>query len=243
MSLHNKMGGHYSQAYDSQLNDIVISMLEMAALVQQQLADALRAFVSGDKPLAQQVIDTDRHVNWYEVSIDEHCILLLARRQPAASDLRLVIVVLKVINDVERIGDLAESIAKQLLQENQQRPQAVQLADINNMGQRTVHMLREAIKSLENINAAEALAVLRMDRSVDEDYSRITRNSLNAMQDMPQAINTSLEILWVARALERIGDHVRNICQHSIFLSKGQNVSHSSDAEMQQLIDKGGKPA
>ena len=238
MSLHRKMTGHYSQAYDAQLNDIAVNMLEMGALVLQQLSNAVHAFVSGDKVLAQQVIDTDRHVNRYEISIDEHCILLLAQRQPAASDLRLVIVVLKVINDVERIGDLAESIAKQLLQEKQQRPHATQLDDISNMGQRTIAMLSDALQSLEHMNASEALAVLKQDHSIDEDYARISQHSLSVMQEMPQAATVSLEIVWVARALERIGDHARNICQHSIFLSKGHNVSHSSDAEMQQLIDQ-----
>lgn len=235
--LHSKIAGHYSQAYDAQLHAIVVRALEMCNLVQRQLDDALTAFVEGNRELAQQVVNTDRRVNTYEIDIDEHCIDILVRRQPAASDLRLVLTILKMINDVERIGDLAESIARHLLKESPDRPNAAQLNDIDEMGKRTRMMLRQALESFEKMDAADALDVLRQDKAIDSDYARILRHSLTYMLEDSEQIERSLEITWVARALERIGDHARNICQYSIFLSKGHNVSHSSDDEMQNIVD------
>lgn len=235
----NKITGHYSQAYDAELQGAIDRIREMSMLVEQQLDDALTSFINGDRELAAQVIETDRAVNSYEVDIDEHCIDILARRQPAASDLRLVLGVLKGINDIERIGDLVEHIARNLLQESEsERPSSEQLKDIAEMGRRVQVMLKQAFESFKNSDAVGALAVLRQDKAIDTDYGRIMRHNLTYMLEDPRQISRSLEIMWVARALERIGDHARNICQYSIFLSKGRNATHLSDDEMQQLVDK-----
>lgn len=234
--LQSKIAGHYSQAYDSQLHAVVMRVLEMCSLVKEQLDDALTAFVSGDVALAQRVVDMDRRVNTYEVDIDEHCIEILARRQPAASDLRLVLSILKMINDVERVGDLAENIARHAFPEGTERPNDAQLHDIREMGVRVKTMLHQALESFEKMDAADALNVLQQDKAIDSDYSRILRHNLTYMLEDPRQIGRSLEVIWVARSLERVGDHARNICQYSIFLSKGHNVSHSSDAEMQSIV-------
>ncbi len=235
----SKITGHYSQSYDAELQGAVDRILDMGALVLQQLDHALAAFVKGDTQLAIQVVETDRAVNSYEVDIDEQCIDILVRRQPAAFDLRLVLGVLKGINDIERIGDLVEHIARNLLQESDsERPNAEQLKDIADMGGRVEVMLQQALESFKNGDAAEALSVLRQDKAIDSDYRRIVRHNLTYMLEDPRQISRCLEIMWVARALERIGDHVRNICQYTIFLRKGRNATHLSDAEMQQLIDE-----
>lgn len=236
--LQTKIAGHYSHAYDTQLHGIVIRVLEMCNLVKKQLDDALSSFVAGDHELAQRVVDTDRRVNTYEVDIDEHCIDILVRRQPAASDLRLVLTILKIINDIERIGDLAESIARHVLQESGERPNSAQITDIEEMGTRTRIMLRQALESFEKMDAADALDVLQQDKAIDNDYARILRHSLTYMLEDTRQIGRSMEIIWVARALERVGDHARNICQYSIFLSKGYNVTHSSDDEMKNIISR-----
>lgn len=236
--LHSKIVGHYSQAYDAQLNALVVQLLEMGALVEVQLSDAIHAFLEGDKELAEKVVATDLKVNQFEVDIDEHCIDILALRQPAASDLRLVIAVLKVINDIERIGDLSESIAKQLLHEKDGRPNEDQLTDISLIGERAKKILKQGLECFQKMDAQDALSVLRQDKSIDKDYARIVRLNLTYMLEDPTKVSHALEIIWIARSLERIGDHVRNICQYAIFLSKGENVSHSSDEEMQNLIEK-----
>jgi phosphate transport system protein len=235
----NKIGGHYSQAYDEELQQAVARLLQMAALAQQQIADALTAFTTADRDLAQQVKDFDRQVNSFEVDIDEHCVDILARRQPAASDLRLVLAVLKSINDVERIGDLAKRIAKALLKEPPgKRPTPTQLTELAQMGQKVLLMLQQALAAFEQVDAKAALAVLRTDKAIDEDYARIVQHSLSSMLHDAGQISVNLQISQVAKALERVGDHSRNICEHTIFLSKGRNVSHLSDAELQQIVDK-----
>lgn len=235
----SKIGGHYSQAYDEELQQAVVRLLQMAQLAQQQLTDALTAFTTADVALAQQVKDFDRRVNNFEVDIDEHCLDILARRQPAASDLRLVLAVLKSINDIERIGDLAKRIAKALLKDDgSTRPTEAQLAQLNAMGAKVQQMLARAITAFEQMDADAALAVLREDKAIDDDYANIMQHSLSSMMDDASQIGVSLQISQVAKALERVGDHARNICQHTIFLCKGRNVAHLTDDELQQVVQK-----
>ncbi|MDX1392627.1 MAG: phosphate signaling complex protein PhoU, partial [Rheinheimera sp.] len=223
----SKIGGHYSQAYDDELQQIVARLMQMANFAQQQLADALTAFTTADSELAQQVKAFDRKVNDFEVDIDELCLDILARRQPAATDLRLVLAVLKNINDVERIGDLAKRIAKALLKEApDSRPAQSQLDEMAQMGQKVLQMLQRALSAFEQMDAAAALAVLREDKAIDEDYARIMQLSLMNMMQDPRQISINLQISHVAKALERVGDHGRNICEHTIFLCKGRNVTH-----------------
>jgi phosphate transport system protein len=235
----SKIGGHYSQAYDDELQQIVARLMQMANFAQQQLADALTAFTTADSELAQQVKAFDRKVNDFEVDIDELCLDILARRQPAATDLRLVLAVLKNINDVERIGDLAKRIAKALLKEApDSRPAQSQLDEMAQMGQKVLQMLQRALSAFEQMDAAAALAVLREDKAIDEDYARIMQLSLMNMMQDPRQISINLQISHVAKALERVGDHGRNICEHTIFLCKGRNVTHLSDDELQQVVHK-----
>ena len=146
---------------------------------------------------------------------------------------------LKSINDVERIGDLAKRIGKVLLKEEPgNRPQQSQLDELAVMGQKALQMLQRALVAFEKIDADEALDVLREDRAIDDDYARIMQQSLTMMMHDARQISISLQVSHVAKALERVGDHARNICEHTIFLSKGRNVAHLSDAELQQVVDK-----
>lgn len=233
----SKIGGHYSQAYDAELQQAVDRLMQMASLVQQQLTDAMSAFANDDVTLAKQVKDFDRKVNDFEVDIDDHCLDILARRQPAATDLRLVLAVLKSINDVERIGDMAKRIAKALLKNiNQGRPDQTQLHELAIMAQRSQLMLQRALDAFQNMDAEAALNVLHEDKAIDEDYDRIIQYSLNSMMKDAQQISVSLQVSNVAKALERVGDHSRNICQHAIFLTKGRNVAYLSDDELTQVV-------
>ena len=220
----SKIGGHYSQAYDAELQQATDLLMQMADLAQQQLRDALTAFSQADMVLAKQVKDFDRKVNNFEVDIDEHCLDILARRQPAATDLRLVLSVLKSINDVERIGDMAKRIAKALLKGAEHgRPNQVQLDELTAMAVKVQLMLQRALKAFKEI---------------DDDYARIIQHSLNSMMNDAQQIGVSLQVSNVAKALERVGDHSRNICQHAIFLARGRNVAHLTDDELSQLVEK-----
>lgn len=233
----SKIGGHYSQAYDDELKSAVNRLLEMAALAQQQVTDAVQAFTTSNKELAQQVKDGDRLVNNFEIDIDEHCLDILVRRQPAATDFRLVIAVLKSIYDVERIGDLAKRIAKTLLKDTQGiRPEQEQLDELLRMNEKVQQMLQRTFTAFKTMDASLALEVLNEDKAIDDDYSRIIRTSIGSMMDDAGQIGVSLQVAKVARALERVGDHSRNICHHAIFLSKGRNVSHVKDEELQQIV-------
>lgn len=234
----SKLGSHYSQAYDAELHQAVVCLLQMATLAKQQLTDAMTAFTTANLTLAQQVKAFDRKVNTFEVEISEHCLLILARRQPAASDLRLVLSVLKAVNDIERIGDLAKRIAKVLLNEpDGNRPQPAQLEQLALMGTKVLQMLSGALVAFERVDASEALTVLRADSAIDADYACITQQSLQDMRQNAEQITTNLQIMQVAKALERVGDHARNICEHTIFLRTSHNVAHLSDSELQQVVD------
>ncbi|MBZ9611467.1 phosphate signaling complex protein PhoU [Rheinheimera maricola] len=235
----DKIGGHYSQAYDDELQLAVARLLQMAALAQQQLRDAMTAFTAADLALAQQVKQSDRQVNSFEVDIDEHCLDILARRQPAATDLRLVLAILKSVNDVERIGDMAKRIAKALLRElPDSRPSPAQLNTLNQMGQDVLQMFERAIAAFEQMDAKAALSVLRDEKAIDSSYDSILQSSLASMMQDVQQIAVSLQVSQVAKSLERVGDHSRNICEQAIFLSKGSHVAHLSDAELQQIVDR-----
>ncbi|MGI5308178.1 phosphate signaling complex protein PhoU [Rheinheimera sp. WS51] len=235
---YTKIGGHYSQAFDAELQRVVDRLLQMTELTQQQLSDALAAFVNADYDLAEQVVTSDHKVNNFEVDIDELCVDILARRQPAASDLRLVLAILKSINDIERIGDRAKRLAKTLLEQKENtRPNQAQLNDIDMMGHRVLQMLQRASASFERMDATAALAVLREDKAIDQDYDRIVSQSIKTMSDDSSQVGVNMQLFIVARALERIGDHSRNVCQHVIFMCKGHNVAHFSDAELQQIVD------
>lgn len=234
-----KIGGHYSQAYDEELQQAVERFLQMAALAQQQLSDALTAFTNADLALAKQVKQADRQVNDFEVGIDEHCLDILARRQPAATDLRLVLAILKSVNDVERVGDMAKRIAKVLLRAlPESRPSAAELNALNQMGQDVLQMFDRAVAAFEQMDANAALSVLRDEKAIDNIYDEILQNSLAAMMQDVQQIAVSLQVSQIAKSLERVGDHSRNICEQAIFISKGSNVAHLSDTELQQVVDK-----
>lgn len=235
----SKLGGHYSQAYDLELQQAAERLLQMAKLTQQQLSDALSAFASGDVKLAQQVKDFDRQVNSFEVDIDEHCLDILARRQPAASDLRLVLTVLKGVNDIERVGDLAKRIAKSVLKGAEEgRPSQAQLDALMVMAEKVQQMLQRALDAFKEIDAQAALSVLREDKSIDDDYAQIIAHSLDSMKQDTGQIGISLQVSNVAKALERVGDHSRNLCQHTIFLARGRNVAYMSDDEVSEVVGK-----
>lgn len=231
------ISGHYSQAYDAELNRALSQLAQMLQLVDKQLEDAISALMSGDRALAQQVVSTDDMVNTYEVNIEQHCLEILVRRQPTATDLRLVLGIMKSVADVERIGDYAESIAKQVLTDDGPRPKEAQLEDIRQMGFKVRNLLSQAASAFTEMNATKALEALRLDRHVDDDYGRILRHNLTYMLEDTRQITRGLNMIWAARALERIGDHAKNICEFSIFITRGKIVTHLSDSEMQSVVD------
>lgn len=225
---------HISQQFDSELEDIRNKVLAMGGLVEQQINDAVKSLAAGDVALAEMVINGDVKVNAAEVAIDEECSHIIARRQPAASDLRLVVAVIKTITDLERIGDQAERIARMGIRlADVERPKN-DYVEIQNMGSHVAGMVRGALDAFARMDVDSAIDVAKKDLTVDKEYDGIMRQVITFMMEDPRSITRMLDILWTARAIERIGDHARNICEYVVYLVKGKDVRHTSLEKMEE---------
>lgn len=232
----NIIGQHISQQFNSELEDIRNKVLAMGGLVEQQIVDAVNALVEGNVELADRVIDNDVNVNAAEVSIDEECNHIIARRQPAASDLRLVVTVIKTITDLERIGDQAERIARMGKRLAELERPKNQYFEIKSLGDNVSKILHNALDSFARMDAETALDVAQQDLKIDQEYDAVLRQALTFMMEDPRSITRMLDVMWTARALERIGDHSKNICEYIIYLVKGKDVRHTSlDSIKKQL--------
>jgi len=229
-------GHHISQQFDAELEDVRNSVLAMGGLVEQQIIQAITSLAEGDTKLAETVIDNDIKVNSAEVAIDEECTHIIARRQPAASDLRLMIAVIKTITDLERIGDQAERIARmsQRLAECE-RPKN-QYGELKHLGELVAKMVHEALDAFARMDAEAAVIVAKQDLKVDQEYDGVMRQALTFMMEDPRAITRMLDVMWTARAIERIGDHAKNICEYIIYLVMGKDVRHTGIEKMEKEV-------
>jgi phosphate transport system protein len=218
---------HISQQYNIELDDIRKHLSEMGGMAQRQVNDAISALVDADITKAEQVVRADKTVNSMEVSIDEECIRILARRQPAASDLRLVIAVTKAITDLERIGDEASKIARQAIALGSEGGMAPRgYVEVRHIGGLVSRMLQDALDAFARLDVDMANGVVQMDRTVDLEYGTAMRELVTFMMEDPRSITRVLNIMWSLRALERIGDHGRNLAQYVIYLVNGEDVRH-----------------
>jgi len=233
---------HISRKYNAELEDIRTRVLQMGGLVEQQIADGITALVKGDAVLGQTVITNDYKVNKLDVTIDEECNQIIARRQPAASDLRLVMAVIKTITDLERIGDEAEKIARMGVRlAEAERPKDGYI-EVQSLGNHVRQMVHDALNAFARLDIEAALRVAREDRQVDKEYDGLMRQMITFMMEDPRTISRALDVIWTARALERIGDHARNICEYVIYLVKGKDVRHTSLDQIEAEILGKGKP-
>ncbi|MGE0080256.1 MAG: phosphate signaling complex protein PhoU [Thiohalomonadaceae bacterium] len=229
------IGHHISQQFNEELEDIRNRVLAMGGLVEQQLADALTAITDGNTELAENVVTGDYQVNAMEVAIDEECSRVLARRQPAASDLRLVVAVIKTITDLERIGDQAERVARMSLRLAASSADTRQYSSIRLLGERARQQLHDTLDAFARMDTEAAVRVARADLETDRDYDALMRQLITFMMEDPRTITWVLDVMWSARALERIGDHARNICEYLIYLVKGKDVRHVSLEQMEAV--------
>ncbi len=223
-----QLGQHISQRYNQELEDVRNQVLKMGGLVEQQSTQALQALLQHDAYLAESVADRDDQVNAMEVAIDEECTRVIAKRQPAASDLRLVIAVIKVITDLERIGDEAQKIARYAQKMSMRRTVDDLHSELSHLGLLVLETLRNALDAFARLDANKAVDILGRDRAIDKEFNNLSRLLITHMMEDPRKIKSALRVGWCARSLERIGDHAQNICEYVIYLVKGKDIRHKS---------------
>lgn len=234
-----ELSEHTSKQYDTELESIRSRVLIMGELVDNQVRLAIEALTNRDIALLNRVIDDDHRVNGMEVSIDESCNRIIARRQPAASDLRVIIMVIKTITDLERIGDEAKNIAvmgRNLFQKkNLGLPRFDKVDHVANL---SLEMLRKSLDAFGNLDIADVGRVIRQDERVDEEFRSIIRYLITFMMEDPRTISSALDILFMAKAIERIGDHAKNMAEYVVYMVKGRDVRHVTAEEIEEEVQK-----
>lgn len=226
---------HTFKQYDAELEAVRAKVLQMGGLVEQQIVNALDALVNANSGLAESVISNDHRVNGLEVQVDEDCSHIIARRQPAAGDLRMIMMMVKTITDLERIGDEATKIARvaQKIYESD-RMYTPRFAEIKTMVGLVREMLRTSLDAFARLDVTKTVDVARQDEQVDEQFRAAMRQLITFMLEDPRTISMSLEVLFVAKAVERIGDHAKNIAEYVVYMVKGKDVRHISMEEMER---------
>jgi len=226
---------HISGQFNEELEQIRNDVLKMGGLVEQQLTNALNAVNKRDKDLAKQVLESDYLVNKMDVQIDEDCNRIIAKRQPAASDLRLVLAIIKTVTDLERIGDEAKRIAKVAL-ESFNKTQQEFLVSMDAMGRKALAMLNNVLDAFARMDVDAAFEVHKADKELDKEYEAIARQLMTYMMEDPRSIPKIMDVLWSIRSLERVGDRCQNISEYVIYFVKGKDVRHTSEDDIKQNI-------
>jgi phosphate transport system protein len=233
----NGTSQHISHQFDEEMEALRHMVLKMGGLVEQQISGAIDALQETDAAAAEKIIRRDHKVNALEVSIDEACTQILARRQPAASDLRMVIAVIKTITDLERIGDEAEKIAMMAvnLAEDDARFGS-RYAGMHHLSDLVIRMVHDVLDAYARLDVDAAIKVVRDDDVTDQEYQNMIRMLITYMMEDPRKISEVLDVIWAARALERIGDHAKNIGEYVIYLVKGKDIRHLDLDEVEKDI-------
>lgn len=226
---------HISRRFNEELEALRARVLDMGGLVEQQVIEGTQALVENDSQLGQQVVDRDSQVNALEVEIDETCVEIIARRQPTASDLRLIVSIIKTITDLERIGDQAEKLGAFAIHLNDENVSADRYINLDNISKLATRVLHKSLDAFARLDVDAALKAARKDKKVDREYDFILRQLMTYMMEDPREIKNVMRVLWAARALERVGDHAKNISEYVVYLVKGKDIRHT------ELVKKAGQ--
>ncbi len=230
---------HISHKFNEELSGLKDQLLTMGGLVEQQVADAVEALINADSGEAQRVRERDYEVDQLEVGIDEEAVRVIALRQPAASDLRLVMSVIKMVADLERIGDEAKKIAKlaiAIVEDDAVQPRSY--VEVRHIANHVRGMVRDALDAFTRFDTEAAFSVMREDDAVDDEYKSAARALMTHMMEDPRNISGCMNQMWILRALERVGDHADNLAEHVIFMVKGTDVRHTPVEEVEQVLRK-----
>ena len=227
------MNDHTSKNFDLELESLRTRVLEMGGMAEQQVLKSIEGLYSGDRPLLEAVIRDDDRINQMEIEIDALCNQVIAKRQPTAIDLRMVVSVLKAISDLERVGDKARKIARLGISLANQSTGGTLNVELTHMAETALKMLRLALDGFARLDVSLVTEAMRLDAQVNAEYQSVARQLITYMMEDPRTITRSLDIMSIAKAIERIGDHAANIAQYVIYMVKGFNVRHASAAEIE----------
>ncbi len=230
------VGGHISRQFDEELDEIRSRVLKMGSLVEIQLDKVLDALRDLDSSYIVDVEKLDNQINDLEMKIDEECTQILARRNPAAGDLRLIIATTKSVRDLERIGDEAERVANMVRHAMDQDASKKAFKGLLSLTEHVKELLHETLNSYARMKTRAAVKVMRKDQEIDDEYSRVVLRLVEFMKKSPENISDGLDVMWAARSLERIGDHCINICENIIYLVEGQDIRHSDLDEVNEQL-------
>ena len=226
---------HLSSQFDADLNAVSSKVLEMGGLVESQIINAMQALNTFDMEIVEAVIQAETRLNTMVVEIDEECSNIIARRQPAARDLRLLMAISKTITNLERAGDEAEKIAKRVKRINEDgMGRNVNIAEIKLSGEMAVTILRRALDAFARLDTVAAAQIVRDDKAIDEEFRAFVRKLVTYMMEDPRMISAGLDYLFIAKAVERIGDHAKNIAEFIIYIVKGTDVRHVSRDQLER---------
>lgn len=228
------MTDHTSKQFEAELESIRTRVLQMGGMVELQIAKAMEALGSGNVAALEEVVAHDHHINLLELDLDDACIHIIAKRQPAANDLRLVMSVIKAITDLERIGDEAKKIAKMGKRLHAGDAVFVPRVELRHAASLAVDMLRKALDAFARLDSMAAAEVVRQDKEVDAEFKGIIRQLITFVMEDPRTISRGIDILFMAKAIERIGDHAKNIAEYVVFMDKGTDVRHTGVANIER---------
>jgi phosphate transport system protein len=223
---------HISRQFNQELDELKTHLMAMGGLVEKQVQDAVGALLDHDSELCQRVVDNDRAVNDMQIKIDEECTQVLARRQPTASDLRLVLAVIRAASDLERIGDEASKIARNAIDLIESDSGNRGFVEVRMISEHVRRMVRDALTSFARLDTELALKLVHEDDEVDNEYGSAMRSLMTFMMEDARSISPVLSVMWILRALERIGDHANNLAEYVVYLVKGLDIRHTDPEDL-----------